>query len=285
MIIPAISLRFTRSAQPVLVDVAAHHWNLSLDALCEGAGPATRAVIVSHLHGGIVPMRELTAWAGSRGIAVVEDAAQVPGARVQGRPAGTWGDAGVLSFGGSKLTSAGRGGALLTARADIAQRARTHILRGNLVCPLSELQAAALLPQLDRLDERNRQRAAAVCRLHDGLAGMRGVAPLTNCVAVCARCITRSASGSTRRRSACRGNASSRRCAEGIALAEGFAAAHVGRSPRRYRRGSDLGEAERAHHGAVILHHPVLLGTADELEQVVRAWRKVHAHRTRLADA
>jgi dTDP-4-amino-4,6-dideoxygalactose transaminase len=271
-------------AQPVLVDVATHHWNLSLDALADAAGPTTRAVIASHLHGGMVPMRELMAWAGSRSIAVVEDAAQVPGARLQGRLAGTWGDAGVLSFGGSKLLSAGRGGALLTAHAAVAQRARTHSLRGNVVCPLSELQAAALLPQLDRLDDRNRNRAAAVGRLHDGLAGLPGVMPFMNSVADCAPAYYKvgfrfdaAEFGLSRMLlvAALR--------AEGIALAEGFAAAHVGRSPRRYRRGSDLGEAERAHHGAVVLHHPVLLGTDSDLDEVVWAWQKVHHHRERLA--
>jgi dTDP-4-amino-4,6-dideoxygalactose transaminase len=268
-------------AQPVLVDVATHHWNLSLDALADASGSATRAVIVSHLHGGVVPMRELMAWAGSRGIAVVEDAAQVPGGRVQGRLAGTWGDAGVLSFGGSKLLSAGRGGALLTAHADVAQRARTHLLRGNLVCPLSELQAAALLPQLDRLDERNRNRAAAVGRLHAGLAGLPGVMPFMNSMEDCAPAYYKVGF----RFDAAEFALSRRRLvaamrAEGIALADGFAAAHVGRSPRRYRRGSNLGEAERAHHGAVVLHHPVLLGAVEE---VVQAWRKVHHHRERLA--
>lgn len=273
-------------AQPVLVDVEAHHWNLSLDAVAQAASPAARAVIASHLHGGIIPMRELMTWAGSRGIAVVEDAAQVPGARVQGKPAGTWGDVGVLSFGGSKLLSAGRGGALLTSRPDLAQRARTHLLRGNVVCPLSELQAAALLPQIDRLDERNAQRAAAVRRLHDGLAGLPGVTPFVNRVEDCAAAYYKvglqfdeSAFGLSRARLL------KAMCAEGIALAEGFAAAHVGRSPRRFRRGGALAEAERAHHGTVVLHHPILLGTARDVDEVGRAWRKAHHHRALLAAA
>src|SRR5207253_3531136 len=131
------------------------NWNLRLDALPAAIGPATRAVIVSHLHGGLVPMRELTALASAKGIRVIEDAAQVPGALVQGRKAGAWGDAGILSFGGSKLLSAGRGGALLTSQADVHQRARLYQHRGNVLSPLSELQAAVLLPQLDKLDARN----------------------------------------------------------------------------------------------------------------------------------
>src|SRR5258706_7140573 len=40
-------------AMPVLVDVAADHWNVNLDLLDAAASPTTRAVIVSHLHGGL----------------------------------------------------------------------------------------------------------------------------------------------------------------------------------------------------------------------------------------
>jgi dTDP-4-amino-4,6-dideoxygalactose transaminase len=271
-------------AQPVLVDSAACNWNLALDTLEQAVSSTTRAVITSHLHGGLVAMRELMAWAGERNIPVIEDAAQVPGAVVQGRPAGSWGDCGVLSFGGSKLLSAGRGGALLTSDIHIAQRARTHLLRGNLVCPLSELQAAAVLPQLARLDSRNEQRLRAVRWLTDALAGLPGVTPLTNHMDDSSPTYYKvgwqydsAMFGLSRARLV----AAMR--AEGIALAEGFPAAHVGRSPRRFRRGSDLAEAERAHHGAVILHHPVLLGTPTDLQQVVTAWRKAYHHRARLA--
>src|SRR5436853_127214 len=77
-----------------------------------------------------------------RNIRLIEDAAQMPGATVAGRPAGSWGDVGILSFGGSKLVTAGRGGAVLTSQPDIAQRIRLYTQRGNDAYPLSELQAA-----------------------------------------------------------------------------------------------------------------------------------------------
>src|SRR5438309_5164625 len=46
-------------AQPVLVDLDPDNWNLAPELLAAAVGPKTRAVIVSHLHGGIVPMREV----------------------------------------------------------------------------------------------------------------------------------------------------------------------------------------------------------------------------------
>src|SRR5262245_65998516 len=94
--------------------------------------PATRAIVVSHLHGGLAPMSRVMKFAaGRRSLSVIEDAAQASGAHVEGRMAGTWGDVGILSFGGWKLITAGRGGALLTRRAGVFQRAQVAIGRGG----------------------------------------------------------------------------------------------------------------------------------------------------------
>lgn len=167
-------------ARPVLVDLDPDNWNLDPEQLEPARSSRTRAVIVSHLHGGLVPMRSVRAWADERGVVVIEDACQAPGARVDGRPVGAWGHAGVLSFGGSKLLTAGRGGAVLLHDDASFQRAKIWVHRGNHAFPLSELQAAVLLPQLRRLEERNRQRAAAAARFWQGLEGVPGVRPLRN---------------------------------------------------------------------------------------------------------
>jgi dTDP-4-amino-4,6-dideoxygalactose transaminase len=271
-------------ARPVLVDVAGHNWNLC-PALVEPAlGPSTRVVIVSHLHGGLVPMRGLVELCRARRVVVIEDAAQVPGAVVEGRPAGTWGDIGILSFGGSKLLSAGRGGALVTARSDLYQRARLILGRGNnLVGPLSELQAAVLLPQLDRLAERHAQRLSSVGRLAEALAGLPGLRLFRNeadgspAYYKVGLQFDEKAFGLSRARlvAALR--------AEGIALDEGFRALHAGRSPSRYGAAGALVEAERAHRGCVVLHHPVLLEGDEAIDQVGQALRRIHAFAGRLA--
>jgi dTDP-4-amino-4,6-dideoxygalactose transaminase len=266
-------------ALPVPVDVVAGNWNLSLDSLRAAVGPATRAVIVSHLHGGLVPMRELMTWAREQNLRVLEDAAQAPGARVQGRRAGTWGDVGTLSFGGSKLLTAGRGGALLTSDAGIAQRAGSNRWRGNVVCPLSELQAAVLLPQLEKLDDRNAARALNVERLLELLRDLPGVQPFINHADDSTPAYYKLGfqfDGPVFGLDRSRFVAAMR--AEGIAIDEGFDAAHIGRSPRRFRRGGDLVEAERAHHGTLVLHHPVLLEGGEAIEQIAAAWIKVHRH-------
>jgi perosamine synthetase len=271
-------------ARPVLVDVDAGNWNLAPENLSEAMGPATRALLVSHLHGGLVPMRQIMELAGRHNVAVIEDAAQAPGARVEGRMAGTWGDVGVLSFGGSKLLTAGRGGAMLTRHAAAAQRARLWLQRGNHLCPLSELQAAVLDPQLDRLAERNGQRLRAARFLTEQLRDVPGLWPFRNRpLEDCSPSYYKlgfqydaEAFGLSRERfvAALR--------AEGIAVDEGFRALHVERSPSRWRGVAPLAQAERAHAGSVVLHHPVLLGGEDEWMQVVQAVVKIHAHAAQL---
>jgi dTDP-4-amino-4,6-dideoxygalactose transaminase len=270
-------------ATPVLVDLDPDNWALSVERLAEAFGPATRAVIVSHLHGGLVPMQEVTELAAAHGVRVVEDAAQSPGATVQGRPAGAWGDVGVLSFGGSKLLTAGRGGAVLTRHADVHQRARLQLHRGNAVCPLSELQAAVLLPQLDALPARHARRMRAARLLAERLRDVPGLRPFRNRADGEPAFYKLGIQLDPARFGLARGRLIVAVRAEGVALDEGFRALHAGRSPSRLRRAGPLDEAERAGANAVVLHHPVLLGSDEEIEQVAVAVEKVRAHAARLA--
>ena len=160
-------------AYPVLVDIDSANWCLDFQALeClakeeEKSSSKVRAVVISHLHGGLAPMQKITDLARRQKWAVVEDACQAPGASVDGQPAGSWGDVGVLSFGGSKLLTAGRGGALLTNQQSVMQRAKIFAERGNNAFPLSELQAAVLGPQLSKLASRNQKRRELASLLVD----------------------------------------------------------------------------------------------------------------------
>ena len=72
-----------------------------------------RAVVVAHFYGVPVDLDAISRTADPRGIAVIEDAAQAIGATLRGRPAGSLGAFGVLSFGRGKGLNGGGGGALL----------------------------------------------------------------------------------------------------------------------------------------------------------------------------
>ncbi|HKX33503.1 MAG TPA: aminotransferase class V-fold PLP-dependent enzyme [Blastocatellia bacterium] len=264
-------------ARPVLVDPDPQNWNLDPESIAEAVGPQTRAVIVSHLHGGVVSMERLTALARQHGLPVIEDACQMPGAMIEGRRAGTWGEIGVLSFGGSKLLSAGRGGALLTSSPEIKQRIQVYCQRGNHAYPLSELQATVLLPQLERLDHRNRQRAASVVRLAERLGADPGLKLLHNRAAPALPGYYKLGfqydadgfGGLSRERFV------QAAAAEGVEFKAGFRALHRCRSARRFRQAGALAAAEQADARMLVLHHPVLLEGDEALDQVTRCIQKL----------
>ena len=79
-------------ARPVLVDIDPSTSSLDAAIVEDAIGLTTKAIVVSHLHGGIAAMRSLREIADRRGLQIVEDACQTPGGNVEGRMAGTWGD-------------------------------------------------------------------------------------------------------------------------------------------------------------------------------------------------
>jgi perosamine synthetase len=266
-------------ARPALVDIDPATWCLDVDLVAEAIGSDTRAIVVSHLHGGLVPMRRLMEIARSRGLMVVEDACQSPGAIIDGRRAGTWGDAGVLSFGGSKLLTAGRGGAVLTNSAEVHQRIKVFAERGNDAFALSELQAAVLLPQLAKLDARNAQRSGAAARLLSSLRDIAELAPVRInpppdepayykiAWRVALPTSNREELHSARERFI----AAAQR--EGIALDAGFRG-FAGRGMRRCRQATALDHSQIASAATVVLHHPILLGSGESLDFVVQGVRR-----------
>ncbi len=263
-------------AVPVLVDVESDGWLLDIEQLAAAVGPRTRAILISHLHGAILDMPRLVRFAESHRLAVVEDACQAPGALASGRMAGSWGDVGVLSFGGSKLLSAGRGGAIVTRHAEVQQRAKIFCQRGNHAFPLSELQAAILLPQLARLAERNARRRASVERLLRQTEGARGLRPLGPAAADSAPSYYKLA---WRYRGEELGGLAidefvAALQAEGAPIDTGFRG-FARRSQRRCRKIGSLAESQRAAETTLLLHHPILLEPPERIDDLARALVKV----------
>lgn len=147
-------------ARPALVDVAPDSWNLSTRSLEETWTPACKVLIASHLHGQLQDMHCLEQWCKARQVLLIQDACQALGASIGGLPLGQWGDATIVSFGGSKVISAGRGGAWCTNDDSLAQHVRLAAGVGSGAYELSELQAAivlAQLPWLPRITEQCRE--------------------------------------------------------------------------------------------------------------------------------
>ena len=148
-------------------------------------GPASRAVVVTHLYGNVADASGIATLCRDRGIAMIEDCAQAIGARVNDRRAGTFGDVATFSFYPTKnLGAAGDGGAIATDDQSIADRVRSlrqYGWRPRYVVAephgrnsrLDEIQAAILRIGLPRLDELNERRRAIVERYREAIVGDR----------------------------------------------------------------------------------------------------------------
>jgi dTDP-4-amino-4,6-dideoxygalactose transaminase len=197
VIVPAYTWEGTAAAVmaaggvPVFADCDPETYCLDPASLDAALSARTRAVLPVHLGMSMADMDAIIAFAGRRGLAVIEDCAHAHGARWKGRGAGSLGDAGCFSFQTSKLMTAGEGGAIVTSRDDVEERCETisncgraseadrHGWRGvGGNSRMTEFQAAVLIAQLERLEEQTARREAALARLEAALAGVPGLRPL-----------------------------------------------------------------------------------------------------------
>ncbi|HLY38098.1 MAG TPA: DegT/DnrJ/EryC1/StrS family aminotransferase [Candidatus Binatia bacterium] len=155
----------------VFADIAPDTFNIDPVAVEEAIAGARDVIgiLPVHLFGRLAPMNDLAALAARHGLWLLEDAAQAIGARADGRSAGTFGRAGVLSFYPTKnLGALGDGGMILTGDDTLAAHARRERHQGQTaayvhaslgVCSrLDALQAAALHVKLVRLEAWNARR-------------------------------------------------------------------------------------------------------------------------------
>lgn len=118
-------------ARPVFADIDGSTLNLDPTAAEAACGPHTKAIVPVHLFGRLADVESLENVAKSRGLALVEDAAQAFGAHRSGRPAGSWGTAGCHSFYPTKvLGAAGDAGAVTTSDAEFVERLRQLRVHG-----------------------------------------------------------------------------------------------------------------------------------------------------------
>ena len=264
-------------AVPVLVDVDPQTWQLDPSRIVSALSNRTRAILISHLHGGVVDARVVCEIAKNHGLIVIEDICQCPGARLYGKRAGTWGDVSVVSFGGSKLLTAGRGGAVLTGRTDVAERIKRYVQRVNEAYPLSEAQAAIVCAQIEELDSLNEFRGNAVKALCRKLADVNGMEllqrPSDEVLPVYYKVGFRYSAANFSGLSRSQFVHAMR--AEGIAFDAGFRGLHLIHGSRRFRAVDELPMTNQADAGMLTLHHPVLLESDSALDEIVAAVEKV----------
>jgi dTDP-4-amino-4,6-dideoxygalactose transaminase len=172
----------------VFVDIRPDTWNLDERLVERAITSRTRAIMVVHYAGVACEMDEILALADAHGLAVIEDDAHGLGGEYRGRPLGTLGSFGTLSFHETKNIHCGEGGALLIGDEQLAARAeimrekgtnRSRFMRGEVekytwvdlgssYLP-SDLLAAVLTAQLESFDAIQSARHSVWSRYESGL--------------------------------------------------------------------------------------------------------------------
>lgn len=169
----------------VVADAAPDSYNMGVEQFLDRVTPATRGIMAVHAAGEPLEIDRLVEEAHRRGIKVLEDCSQAPGASWKGKKVGTFGDVAAFSTMYRKtLNSGGSGGLVYSKDLDIYRRGLAAADRGKPVWRTDldlrnpgfavfpalnwntdELSSAIATASLTRLDEAVRQRCDFVRRL------------------------------------------------------------------------------------------------------------------------
>lgn len=155
--------------KPVLVEPDIHTFNIDTKKIEAAITDRTKAILPVHLYGQLAEMPQIMGIAKKYNLLVLEDSAQAHGAEIDGKKAGSWGDASGFSFyPGKNLGALGDAGAITTNDAELAHMLKairnygSHEKYKNLVpgvnSRLDEIQAAILNVKLKFLDQENQYR-------------------------------------------------------------------------------------------------------------------------------
>jgi perosamine synthetase len=138
-IAPVNAIRYV-GAWPVFVDAEPDYWQMDpvrvvefLEKACrwsngalynQRTGRRVRAIVPVHVLGHPVDLDPILMAAQKFDLKVIEDATEGLGATYRGRPLGSIGDIGCLSFNGNKIITTGGGGMLVTSNEEWAQKAK-----------------------------------------------------------------------------------------------------------------------------------------------------------------
>jgi len=305
------------NAVPVFVDIELDTLNVDAEQIEAAITDKTAAILPVHFAGLPADMDRILEIARKHSLRVIEDAAHAWGSQWRGKGCGAIGDLGGFSFQLSKNITAGEGGIVLTDDPELADTVRSlsncgrgqdkpwyehYITGGNY--RMTEFQAAVLLAQLTRLEEQTEVRARNAAILNQGLAGIEGL------------CTLREEPRATRRSyhlygvrlladefGASREKLVEALRAEGIPASKGYPHP-LYRNPLFHRKGTgptycpiscpyygkevDYTEvvcpnAERVCQEVVWLPQWALLGTEDDMHDIIAAVRKVRDNVAHLA--
>lgn len=169
-------------------DLAAGSWSIDTNLLSEELAKAShenrlpKAIVPTDLYGQSVDLDALEGLAHQYGVRLIVDSAESLGASyMNGRKAGTGGDAAILSFNGNKIITTSGGGMLVTRHKEWAHEARFLATQARDPAPhyehstfgynyrLSNICAAIGLGQMEVLDARVARRRDIFARYQAAL--------------------------------------------------------------------------------------------------------------------
>jgi dTDP-4-amino-4,6-dideoxygalactose transaminase len=131
-------------ALPVLADVG-EELNITPAIVEELLTKKTKVIIVPHLFGNPADIRTIIELTYDRNIRVIDDAAQALGATVDGQSVGSFGDAGILSFGSEKVCFGLGGGVVASRKKDFFNRnSKIELARPQLSSTLRNFFSTAI---------------------------------------------------------------------------------------------------------------------------------------------
>jgi dTDP-4-amino-4,6-dideoxygalactose transaminase len=166
---------------PVLVEPDPATFNLTAEKIAKSITLKTKVILPVHLYGQIAPMKEIMQLAKKHKLLVLEDCAQAHGAMLNGKKAGTWGDAGAFSFyPGKNLGALGDAGAITTDDEELSEVIKALRNYGShekyknkykgVNSRLDEIQAAMLRVKLNHLDNEIKARQYVAKQYLEGIS-------------------------------------------------------------------------------------------------------------------
>ena len=320
--IATLNVVLLNHALPVFVDSDPATFQIDARKIDAAITGRTTAIMPVHLGGNVSDLDAILEIGRRRNLPVVEDACQAPLAEWRGRKVGTYGRTGCFSFQASKNLNSGEGGAVLTNDDELAEkvyafhnnnRARKvsgynfsyrGTRGGNL--RLCEWQGAMLLAQMTRVEKQSQTREQNAKYLTEQLKQVPGILPAEmypGCTRNAYHLYMFRFDGARFGGGLTRAKFLKALSAEGIPGSTGYTPLNkegflkellASKAYKRIYPAEVLAQWEernrcpandRLCEEAVWFTHPMLLGPRKDMDEIINAVRKIHAHAAALAKA
>lgn len=189
---------FYCGAHPVFADINPETYNIAPDCVAKCVTERSKAVVAVDFTGQSVELDSLMKLCRDKNLVLIEDGAHVIGTKYKGRPNGSIADMTTLSFHPVKTVTGGEGGAVLTNDENYYRQLllyRTHgITREEELFEhpsdgswyyeqlvlgynyrMTDMQAALIISQLDKLEMFSKRRKEIVARYNDAFSKLPSI--------------------------------------------------------------------------------------------------------------